>query len=855
MIGVKNMETSALWLRCFGEEVKIPNIQRLVVSLRDTRERIKLLTDRISSTLPGLTLHDVSHLDALWEVADIIAGENFELNPLEAYVFGCAVLLHDACLCFEAYEGGQEAVKQTVVWQDIRQQLVLSAKLKDVDREADFLALRILHAKQAERLATYAWNDEDGTQTYVIDDSDLREHYGSLIGKIAGSHHWEIGELATEFKDPRPPAAFISHDWSVDSLKIACLLRVADAGHLDGRRGPTFLLKILQMNSLSRDHWLAQNRLGRISISQDNPKFLVVSSTHPFTRTESRAWWVAFDAVTLLNKELENCNELLGTCNRLTFARKRVAGAGRATKLVRFIETEGWEPTDTNVHVSDVTALVSNLGGENLYGKNSDRLEIALRELIQNGADAILARRRIDKSHGSGQLTIRLKRKQNAYILQVDDDGVGMSKYTMIKDLLDFGKSFWASQRVVQEFPSLLSSGYLSIGQFGIGFFSIFMAAEKVRVFSRRFDAGLNEVRCLSFDHGVSLRPVLSTERPTNLGMNTSTRVELELKAGILDDPKRVRIRSNEINREELFVPISDYVASMVSGLNVPVIVDVIGIETRVHVGFPPDIDQREQWLRTITYESAGVNAMSLPIIQEAVPRLREIRDEKGIYGLAAISVSNHLLGSFLSLMSIGGLATPHHPQQNDSFIGQIDCFPADARRSPGEFRAPKFALQSWATEQADLLGGKHTSDIGRVYACYSLCHFGHDPKDVLGSIFVLNNKKEEREIWPLAELVAKLDNGNRLVFPSVMYSKRTLDSHALIRRVPHQNNFFQCLVINNGEFNDAELENSAPKNSKSLIGVIHRTLKEFNRRPNWILHEKTYQSLIGPGDYLEVKI
>ena len=132
--------------------------------------------------------------------------------------------------------------------------MVLSANSKEVDREADFLALRILHAKQAEQLATYAWKDEDGAQTYVIDDSDLREHYGSLIGKIAGSHHWEIGKLATEFRDPRPPAAFISHDWSVDSLKIACLLRVADAGHLDGRRSPTFLLKILQMNSLSRDH-------------------------------------------------------------------------------------------------------------------------------------------------------------------------------------------------------------------------------------------------------------------------------------------------------------------------------------------------------------------------------------------------------------------------------------------------------------------------------------------------------------------------------------------------------------------------------------------------------------------------
>ena len=122
-------------------------------------------------------------------------------------------------------------------------------------------------------------------------------------------------------------------------------------------------------------------------------------------------------------------------------------------------------------------------------------------------------------------------------------------------------------------------------------------------------------------------------------------------------------------------------------------------------------------------------------------------------------------------------------------------------------------------------------------------------------SIFVLNNINRAIEVWPLAELVAKLDNGNQLAFPSVMYSVRTLDSNALRGGAPRQNNFFQCLVINNGEFNDAEFEKGAPKNSKSLIGVIHRTLKEFNRRPNWILHENTYQGLIRPGDYLEVRI
>lgn len=38
---------------------------------------------------------DGTHLDALWETVDLAAGDAFALNPLEAYVLGGAILLHD----------------------------------------------------------------------------------------------------------------------------------------------------------------------------------------------------------------------------------------------------------------------------------------------------------------------------------------------------------------------------------------------------------------------------------------------------------------------------------------------------------------------------------------------------------------------------------------------------------------------------------------------------------------------------------------------------------------------------------------------------------------------------------------
>ena len=849
------METSLLWKRTLDPSDQDTHVQRLAVSLRHARERAGHLTARIASALPGLTIHDISHLDALWDVAHIIAGDDFPLNPLEAYVFGCAVLLHDAGLCFEAFSGGQAAIRETVRWRDARRRLASSVLVEDVDREADFEALRALHANQAERLAVSAWEDEDGSTVYMISDPELREHYGPLIGQIAASHHWDIEDVSRRFAEPRPPAPFLAPDWSVDALKVACLLRVADAGHLDGRRAPTFLIKILQMNSLSRDHWVAQNHLGRLMVSPQDPALLVVSSTSPFTRDEAPAWWVAFDAIVLLDKEIKGCNDLLTSAagyRRPCFARNRVAGAGRASETAKHVQTVGWEPTDSTIHVSDVAALVSSLGGENLYGKDVDRLEIALRELVQNASDAIFARRAIDKSYHRGEVTVRLIEESNApKILQFDDDGTGMSQTTMVKDMLDFGKSFWASERAAREFPGLHSSGYSSIGRFGIGFFSVFMAASRVNIFSRRFDAGITEVRCLSFNSGVSLRPILSKQRPDDMHMDITTRIELELKPGVLDNPNQLPIRTNEPRQRQILVSLCDYVAALVSGLDVPVNVEIAPTSSRVHDGFPPRPEHRDQWLRTVSYITAGINEGSLPLVSDAAPRLREIRDEDGCYGLAAIAVSSPPLGSFLSLMSVGGIATPHHPQQNQSFIGLIDYLPANAQRTPGEIAAPKRTLEKWLSEQAELINVQNTSDLARLYASYSLCQFDYDPKEVMRAILVIDGTQQI--FWRLSELSDILRSGARLVFPTVVWSERILDTHA--RDLPNVSKVFPCIAVQTGTFNDAELDDGAPRRPSSLIGVIHRTLVESGYTPTWRIHQRIYRSLVDVGDYLEVTV
>lgn len=843
------METSFLWQRTFADAAD-PRVARLIASLRNARSRIEQLTSKISSSLPTLTIHGLSHLDSLWTVASTIAGDDFNLNPLEGYIFGSAVLLHDSALCFEAYSGGKQAVQGTVQWRDAYNRRKHYHGKPDLD-EVDFEALRSLHAARAANLATDPW-DTEKDPIYIIDDTDLREQYGHLIGEIASSHHWNIDHVSERFSFPCPPATFLSQDWEADPLKIACLLRAADAGHMDSSRAPTFLLKILEMNSVSRDHWVAQNHLGQLIVKHDNPAQLVIASTAPFRQDEASAWWVAFDLVTQFDNELKQCDRVLAetSTHERSFARKGVAGAGNVKDLAKFIRTDGWEPVDSSVHVSDVTALVSTLGGEHLYGHDADRIAIALRELVQNAADAISARRLVEKPRNfRGHITIRLRRNSSNdhYIIQVDDDGVGMSSTTLSSDLLDFGRSFWASERVCQEFPGLNAAGHSPRGRFGIGFFSIFMAADSVRVFSRRFDNGLEDTRCLSFDNGLSMRPTITERKPEDIGMGICTRVELLLKQELGFDPHKIEIRGDVTGHQNFHVPFSNYVAALVSGIDVPISVDMDEKCTSVHNGFPPNLENRSEWLRALSYASSGVNRPAAELVDNIVPRLREIREGETCYGLAAINIDPINTCDFLSAKSVGGFAA--HDTLRHSFVGLISYLPSNAKRDPGEITAPRHVIKEWLLEQVGLLNSR-LSPLETVFASYSLCHFDYDPIDVLKGVPII--AQDGTHFLHFQDLLIWLRGGSRLGFRLSRFVQQHLDEYGMDRPVA---DFATCLVMGGGKFNRAEIGPNGPSYPRSLIGVIHRSLVALGVSPTWTRHRDLYSGPFGKCDGLELCI
>lgn len=491
--------------------------ERLRVAYRNFRSRASLVAQEISIDFSSLTVHDITHIDALWETADLILGTDGVLTPLEVFVIGCAFLVHDLGLSLAAYPNGIADLKQNPAWLD----LLVTAFRRDLGRDPDeteadnppqniielikFEMIRNLHAEAAIGLLSQEWRDpSSGMQYRLLDDSELLVALGNLIGMLAHSHWWNAEELTVKFpaKLISPPVGF-PRDWSLDPLKLALLLRLADIAHLDARRAPTFLKLLRRPTGLAERHWSFQEKLYQLHRDGDR----LVYTGQPFQISDAQAWWLCFDTLQNVDEELRKADNINVNFHRTRFAAQGVLDSESPLRLRTLIPTEGWEPVDARVRVGSVASLVSRMGGQELYGDNQI---VPLRELIQNGADAIRARRVLQNRPAEwGTVAIRTGTDEFGLWIEVQDDGVGMSAEVLTGHLLDFGNSFWKSKEASVQFPGLIAKGFKSTGQYGIGFFSLFMWGDRVRVSTRRYDAAVSDSRVLDFTEGLGMRPVL----------------------------------------------------------------------------------------------------------------------------------------------------------------------------------------------------------------------------------------------------------------------------------------------------------------------------------------------------------
>jgi molecular chaperone HtpG len=148
--------------------------------------------------------------------------------------------------------------------------------------------------------------------------------------------------------------------------------------------------------------------------------------------------------------------------------------------------------------------------------------EIFLRELVSNASDAadklrFEALQNDSLYENDSELKIRVEFNKDLKTVTVIDNGIGMSREDVIEHLGTIAKS--GTSEFFKALTGDQSKDSQLIGQFGVGFYSCFIVAKKVEVFTRR--AGLDAAEGVRWssagENDYSIEPIDQVKRGTKV--------------------------------------------------------------------------------------------------------------------------------------------------------------------------------------------------------------------------------------------------------------------------------------------------------------------------------------------------
>ncbi|PKU33159.1 hypothetical protein llap_16535 [Limosa lapponica baueri] len=116
--------------------------------------------------------------------------------------------------------------------------------------------------------------------------------------------------------------------------------------------------------------------------------------------------------------------------------------------------------------------------------------EVFIRELISNGSDALekLRHRLMAEGKALPEMEIHLQTDSGKGTITIQDTGIGMTQEELVSNLGTIARS--GSKAFLDALQSQAEASSKIIGQFGVGFYSAFMVADKVEVFSQSAEPG-----------------------------------------------------------------------------------------------------------------------------------------------------------------------------------------------------------------------------------------------------------------------------------------------------------------------------------------------------------------------------
>ena len=165
--------------------------------------------------------------------------------------------------------------------------------------------------------------------------------------------------------------------------------------------------------------------------------------------------------------------------------------------------------------------------------------EIFVRELISNASDALEKLRRTQLTEkeivdDNLELEINLNTDDSAKQLVIQDFGIGMTEEELMKNLGTIAHS--GSKEFLEALKEDGEKNDALIGKFGVGFYSVFMVADKVQVYTRTWKKD-GKGYCWESDGGGSY------EIEEVDGQRRGTKIVIHLKEDFSDFAKEDRIK------------------------------------------------------------------------------------------------------------------------------------------------------------------------------------------------------------------------------------------------------------------------------------------------------------------------
>ncbi len=167
--------------------------------------------------------------------------------------------------------------------------------------------------------------------------------------------------------------------------------------------------------------------------------------------------------------------------------------------------------------------------------------DIFLRELVSNASDALEKFRYTQLTEKSvfepeRELSVEVSTDESAGTLTITDSGIGMTREELVENLGTIAHS--GTKAFLQKLKENGGGNENLIGQFGVGFFSVFMVADEVKFFTRTWRPE-GESLCWTSDGNGAY-----TIEPTDEALPRGSRLVIRLKDEFKDFSKKDKVKS-----------------------------------------------------------------------------------------------------------------------------------------------------------------------------------------------------------------------------------------------------------------------------------------------------------------------